>query len=43
MLLYCSVINDEFSVLQDVDATNPNYEIMCMIRDFAEAVWIIDH
>lgn len=22
------------SVLQDVDATNPNYEIMCMIRDF---------
>ena len=29
------IINDEFSVfLQDVDATNPNYEIMCMIRDF---------
>lgn len=21
-------------LLQDVDATNPNYEIMCMIRDF---------
>ena len=29
------IINDEISVfLQDVDATNPNYEIMCMIRDF---------
>lgn len=23
-----------FIFLQDVDATNPNYEIMCMIRDF---------